>query len=72
MNGRQARLLLDGAFAFTEHIPLTMKQHRKRADAYTILKEIINEGYEDEYPTQFEKYEHPEEWAHYKEKGVRE
>ena len=66
MNGRQARLLLDGAFSFTEHIPMTSKEHRKRYKAYCILKEIINIAYNEDYQTQYQKYNHPEEWSKYK------
>lgn len=70
MNGSQARLLLDGAFAFTEHIPMTPKEHRKREDAYAVLKNIINASYLETYETRFEELS-PDinEWTEYKSRG---
>ena len=70
MNGSQARLLLDGALAFTEHIPMTSKEHQKRKDAYTVLRDIINTSYLETYETRFEELS-PDinEWTEYKARG---
>lgn len=73
MNGSQARLLLDGAMAFTDHIPMTPKEHKKREEAYVILKNIINAEYLTEYPTVFEERSKDiEKWTEYMERGVKE
>lgn len=72
MNGSQARLLLDGAFAFTEHIPMTAKEHEKRHRAYATLKEIINESYLENYETVFEERTDVEKWTEYKSRGIEE
>lgn len=73
MNGSQARLLLDGAFAFTEHIPMTPKEHRKREDAYAVLRNIINTSYLETYETRFEELS-PDimKWTEYKNRGENE
>lgn len=66
MNGKQARLLLDGALAFTQHIPLNSKEHERLNKAYFTFIETINKANETEYKTHFEEYEHPEYWPAYK------